>query len=1153
MPTTEQLRSRLLRKLKELFQLDQPDLDFGFYRIMHAKAQQVSEFIEKDLLKIVEDAFGEVDQIQKTTLQAKIDDAIETARKFGAPDPEQTDAAREARARYKAVEGSTAAEADIYDHLYRFFERYYDDGDFVSRRYYTRETEARSAPFAVPYNGEEVKLHWANADQYYIKTTEYFSNFTFDLSSAARVQIQKNTKEKVPEMGDLFGDADGNVPDGFRVHFRIVEATEGEHGNVKASDVTKRYFIIHKEKPVEVNDAGEMVINFEYRPDPEKSGQEGTWRDKRNAEAVATILTSVKTMADSKANLATYLRLFIIPAPTESDKKRPLLAKYVNQYTARNTMDYFIHKDLGGFLRRELDFYIKNEMMRLDDIENAEAPAVESYLAKIKVFRKIAGKLIDFLAQLENFQKKLWLKKKFVVETNYCVTLDRIPEELYPEIAANEAQREEWVRLFAIDETRGDLGTPGYSAPLTTAFLKAHNKLVVDTKFFDDDFKASLIASIQDFDEQCDGLLVHGESFQTLYLVRERFRDKVKTIYIDPPYNTSASEIAYKNNYKHSSWLCMVNNSLHLAKRLLRSSDGVICCTIDDFEQRMFSQVIELHFGEVAGTVAIRIKPSGRPIPNGFAISHEYAIFAKINQFYPIARLGHSEEQKLRYRETDEHGRFFWEMFRKAGSNSNRENRPTMFYPFYLNTNNGKLRLPGMEFDTAKQRYLIKEPIGEDEMEIYPIKDDGTDGCWYFGLNRALRIIDEFKAVPQENGEYRVYYRRRPNEGVQPTTLWFESKYSATEHGTALLKAIFGEQETFSYPKSIHAVRDCLAVTGICNTPEGSVLDYLAGSGTTGHAVISLNREDGGKRKYILVEMGGYFDTVLKPRIAKVVYSETWKDGKPTACETGISHCFKYLRLESYEDTLNNLRFDDNPTRHKAMASTPSLKEDFMLHYLLDVETKGSQSLLNIDAFSDPTAYTLKVKKPGSDEYVNRNVDLLETFNYLIGLRVVHIAEPQVFNAIFARITDPELPEDQHTKLVIDGKMRKVNDQLLMTSEQIQPEEDPDHCSLSIDHCSWWFRKVEGWVPKNRENSNNGQKEKVLIVWRKLTGDPEKDNLMLDEWFEKNRISTRDFEFDTIYVNGSNNLPNLQKEGDTWKVRLIEEEFMKRMWDIEEV
>ena len=275
--------------------------------------------------------------------------------------------------------------------------------------------------------------------------------------------------------------------------------------------------------------------------------------------------------------------------------------------------------------------------------------------------------------------------------------------------------------------------------------------------------------------------------------------------------------------------------------------------------------------------------------------------------------------------------------------------------------------------------------------------------------------------------------------------------------------------------------------------------------------------------------MGDYFDTVLKPRIAKVVYSETWKDGKPTARDTGVSHCFKYLRLESYEDALNNLMFVKEPVRSQALAANAQLREDYMLHYLLDVETRGSQSLLNIDAFADPTAYTLEVKQPGTDEYVTRTVDLIETFNYLIGLRVTHIAAPQAFTASFTRKPDPGLPKDQHTRLVVDGRIRQ------------------DAAG------AWWFRKVEGWVPRDLANPNSGQREKVLIVWRKLTGDLEQDNLMLDEWFQKNRISTRDFEFDTIYVNGSNNLPNLLQEGDTWKVRLIEETFMQRMWDVEGV
>jgi adenine-specific DNA-methyltransferase len=307
------------------------------------------------------------------------------------------------------------------------------------------------------------------------------------------------------------------------------------------------------------------------------------------------------------------------------------------------------------------------------------------------------------------------------------------------------------------------------------------------------------------------------------------------------------------------------------------------------------------------------------------------------------------------------------------------------------------------------------------------------------------------------------------------------------------------------------------------------ILDFFAGSGTTGHAVINLNREDEGQRKYILVEMGSHFDTVLTPRIKKVVYSTNWRSGNPQNRNGGISHCFKYIRLESYEDTLNNLRFDDIPAKSKLLEKSKPLREDYILHYMLDVETRGSQSLLNINAFAEPDKYLLRVKEAASDATVEKAVDLLETFNYLLGLRVEKIQVPQRFHAKFKRVPDPDVPEDQQKKLVLNGPLKQDN-----TGE-------------------YSFRAVYGWMPKNPFTPNDGLREKVLIVWRNLTDDLEKDNTVLDEWFRKNRINPRDFEFDTIYVNGSNNLPNIKRDDENWRVKLIEEEFFKRMWNVERV
>ena len=331
--------------------------------------------------------------------------------------------------------------------------------------------------------------------------------------------------------------------------------------------------------------------------------------------------------------------------------------------------------------------------------------------------------------------------------------------------------------------------------------------------------------------------------------------------------------------------------------------------------------------------------------------------------------------------------------------------------------------------------------------------------------------------------------------------------------GEAELADMFGESGLFLSPKSSRFVRRFVAQA----TERDSVfLDFFAGSGSSGHAVVLKNREDGGNRKYVLVEMGVHFDSLLLPRILKTVTSAGWLRGKPTARE-GVSQCVKVVRLETYEDALNNPEMRRTATQQTLLDAadtqgTDGFKEQYLLRYMLDVETRGSQSLLNVQAFSDPTAYQLKVKRPGSDESREMNVDLLETFNYLIGLTVQHIAAPQTFAAEFER--------DSEKRLRLKGRLKQ------------------DAAGL------WWFRTVTGTTPDGR---------RTLVIWRKLTGDPEQDNLVLDEWFTRQDYSTKDYEFQLIYVNGDNNLENLRAPDDTWKVRLIEEDFHRLMFDMEGV
>ena len=927
---------RFIATMKKVLMLDQADLDFGIYRIMNQKRDQIESYLNNDLRRQVTEAIRENASSDAEALKKELTQLVATLTAAGM-NPNDAPKVKELKERIAQCGNSEELENEVYSHLTIFFGRYYDGGDFISQRRYKKDV------YAIPYEGEEVKLYWANADQYYIKTAEYFRNYRFAVD------------------GDKF------------CEFTLREATTEQNNNVAQNNMERR-FALCEETPVEVI-GNTLHIYFTYELYPKATKQKGL------IEAAYEVIKDA-IPAEFVAVLA--LR------PTESDRTRTLLQKHLNDYVARNTFDYFIHKDLGGFLSRELDFYIKNEILVIDDI-NARTPnEFLKHLTVIKAIKRVGMKLITFLASLENYQKRLWLKKKFVVESNYCITLDRVPEKFYAEITANDAQREEWVRLFAIDEvtsqaTNGlfDVRKSGYSVPLTVEFLRENPFLVLDTKFFPAEFKNALLASIDHIDEQCDGLLINSENFQALGLLQGKYKEYIQCIYVDPPYNTSASEIAYKNSYKHSSWMTLLNDRLLEGKELLKK-DGIQCTTIDDVEGSRLRILLESIFNESPMVVGIRIKPSGRPIPNGFAISHEYAYFSRKEVSTAINRLQHSDDQNNRYRESDEKGVFFWELLRKAGSNSFRQNRPTMYYPIWLNTDSGKMRIPAMEYDEVSQEYITKDVLLENEIEIYPIKDDGSQGRWYFGAERAVNEVDEFKAEKQKDGRYFIYRRRRKNEGVQPTTFWDSSKYSATEHGTDLLKRIFGEQEVFSYPKSIFAEEDCLTVSGA--ERYSLILDYFAGSGTTGHAVINLNRKDGGKRKYILCEMGEYFDTVTKPRIQKVIYSKDWDGGKPVSRE-GSSHCFKYMRLEQYEDTLNNLTIQPaNISKDNA-----DFYDGYVLGYMLDIETRDS--LFNMKWFRNP--WNMKLRITRQNETREEKIDVIETFNYLIGLNVVSILYPK--------------------------------------------------------------------------------------------------------------------------------------------------------------
>ena len=1049
---------RFVNLMKEIFELDKSDLDFGIYRIMNLRKAKIEDFLENGLPQKVQETLAPFAQGDKSKITARMEE-IESQLGDVSALPGTIPMVKEYNDLKKQLASGTdlsALETDVYSALYSFFNRYYDEGDFVSKRRY------KEGVYAIPYEGEEVKLYWANQDQYYIKTSENFKDYAFVASNQ-------------------YGDT-------LNVHFELVDATT-EQNNNKESEDSKRTFMLFTED--EENHPG--VKTFEHREETN--------------ELIIRFVFDVPEDKKKKYEEENYKAIFEwivknhnefygILLQTEKKEIPNLLQKHLKAYVAKNTFDYFIHKDLRGFLTRELDFYIKTEIMHLDDLDTENEKQAETYIAKIRAIKRVGKIIIDFLAQIEDFQKKLWLKKKFVVETNWCMTLDNVDESLWDEIIANKAQIDEWIAMYAIDEVEAAIGIEGWTNPPTKEFLRQNTNLVIDTKHFSTAFKERLVESIDGLDEKTNGLMINGDNFQALLVLMSKYTAQIKCCYIDPPYNTNASEIIYKNGSRDSSWLTLMNDRINIGKKLL-TEDSIQCTTIDDVEFSKLNLLLSEIYSNDSENVSIRIKPSGRPIPNGFAISHEYALFSKKNQSTQIARLQHSDEQMERYREHDSKGRFFWEMLRKAGSNSYKTDRPTMCYAFFYNQENAAVRLPDQFFDEEKEEYILREQPLKNEIIVYPIKDDGKYGCWYFGIENIRERVSELKAVKQENGIYYLYYRRRPNDGVQPTTFWDDSKYSATEHGTALIKKLFGNSSVFSYPKSIYAVEDCLKVADI--RPDSIALDYFAGSGTTGHAVVNLNRDDDGNRKYILVEMGEYFNAVTKPRMQKVVYSADWKDGKPVNRNTGVSQIIKYMRLESYEDALSNIELE-NPDGQIASI----FGDEYMINYMIDLESKGS--LLNLDAFKEPFRYEMKITE--KNETKKRPVDVVETFNYLIGLTVVRQSTVSYFSAVSVSVP------------AYEGAVDLIKD----------------------NNGEYGFKQIEGTLPDGR---------RALVIWRTVSDDLLKSNAALDAYFTKHRINPLDREFDVIYVNGDNNLENLRTDKETWKVQMTETEFKARMFEEE--
>ncbi len=779
---------------------------------------------------------------------------------------------------------------------------------------------------------------------------------------------------------------------------------------------------------------------------------------------------------------------------------RNLLYRRARHYSALGSKDFFIHPHLEDFLQAELDYFTKSQALR--QAELGDDHVLRRRLATLKAFRGIAQDLIRFLGQLERIQTQLFEKKRLVYRTDYIVPIRHIPQSLWPEILANEAQIRYW---------REDMGL----AEIDQRILETHPSLPVFTGNFNPGFARKLLAALSehwDLDEATDGVLVHAENYGALRTLEARWREQVKVVYIDPPYNTKSSEIPYKNGFKHATFATLIEGRVRPVRDYLRK-DGVMLVSIDLEERTVVEHVLQDTFGRwnQVGELIWVMNTTNSQVPT-YSTNHEYilvwakhlptvaadpkmfrepkpgyeevmALVRELNPKYPPV----SEVEKALRELYQRHQAEYRQQVEAQGLSWKEEKRNDPWkgiYPYrYAEYRNARGELVPEERAREEGASLwvwregdISMPAGKQSTST---RDPHSPNYRFYQPPHPVTG----KPVPHPKRGWNCPYEARDEEGgrsfkeldADGRIVWGEDErkvpqikrflhevetnvgksvivdYSDGEKETS---ALFGRSGVFFAPKPTSLMVRLFQQT---THRESWVLDYFAGSGTTAHAVIRLNREDGGRRRFLLVEMGDHFDSVLLRRVQKVMYAPTWSGGKPrpepivegqvyqagSEGKGGMSplpqwmerspRLVKVLRLESYEDALFNLQTDPSP-REAAYAENLSAVERphefltrenaYLLSYFAEVAQDGNPTLLRpmlngevLTEWHDPAA--IRIRRPEKGGYWEEEVDWLETAALWLGLRIRKYAEMEVNGHLYRVMYATSLDEAQPVALIL--------------------------------------------------------------------------------------------------------------------------------------
>ncbi|WP_199490007.1 site-specific DNA-methyltransferase [Helicobacter pylori] len=581
-----------------------------------------------------------------------------------------------------------------------------------------------------------------------------------------------------------------------------------------------------------------------------------------------------------------------------------VLKKAFVKFKKQGSMDYFIHKNALGFLKEQLDLYLFEylfkEMTEFDD----------KRLNGINTIKEVALQVISLVSEFENELCKIWNKPRFVLNSHFIVSLDQLKAKNYDlDKITNHKNYPKQVKEWQ------DLNLK------TTDNLLENEFLPLDTIYFKD-----LEEEIKNLfsEDEINGTLIKSENYQALNSLKNRYKETIDCIYIDPPYNTQNNEFIYADNFKRSSWLSMMENRLELARKLLNDK-GVMFVSIDDNEQAYLKVLMDEVFNGGGGgdnfVNCLAVKRGTKSLNSQFNqikslnVAFEYIlVYKKSNNFYYVNPYVKDANEKQK--------EGIW-----AGLYSNMD-RPTMRY-----------EIDGVNI--AKGQWKWSKEKGLKALQNYKdfLNSNFDNLKKYYEYHKSLGNELDFV---RKNNHNTIEYWVKPREKLMVDTNFMDLHTS----GTSEIKAIFENEVIFNNPKPEALLKRIIEIS----TQENDlVLDFFAGSGTTCAVAHKL------KRKYIGIEMGEHFDSVILPRLKKVIGG--FKSG--VAREFNGGGVMKVYALESYEEILRKIKYEDND---KPLA--------YDEQYSDLVECKNESYTLNVEA----------LEKMG--------VDIKETLENLWGLKV---------------------------------------------------------------------------------------------------------------------------------------------------------------------